>query len=95
MVRAAGRGDAGAQFVLGLRYHNGAGVPRDHAEAARWLRLAAEQGHAAGPVPRPAPYRARRGKARLFAQAQVREWPCNAISRLGRLWGGLNPVEAP
>ena len=27
-------------------YRNGEGVPQDDAEAARWLRLAADQGHA-------------------------------------------------
>ncbi len=35
-----------AQFVLGLTYDFGRGVPTDEAEAARWYRKAAEQGHA-------------------------------------------------
>ena len=30
----------------GTRYDNGRGVPQDDAEAARWYRLAADQGHA-------------------------------------------------
>jgi TPR repeat protein len=42
-VRAAA-GDAGAQNNLGLRYANGRAVPQDDAEAARWFRLAADQG---------------------------------------------------
>ena len=37
---------AGAQYNLGLMYANGEGVAEDDAEAARWLRLAADQGHA-------------------------------------------------
>jgi uncharacterized protein len=41
----AEQGDAEAQFFLGIMYRFGHGVPRDHAEAARWYRLAAEQGN--------------------------------------------------
>ena len=33
------------QYNLGLRYAKGEGVPRDFQEAARWFRLAADQGH--------------------------------------------------
>ena len=44
--KAAEQGDAEAQFNLGIMYHNGQGVPQDHAEAARWYRKAAEQGDA-------------------------------------------------
>jgi uncharacterized protein len=43
----AEKGDAGAQFNLGVMYHKGDGVPRDDAEAAKWYRKAAEQGNAA------------------------------------------------
>jgi len=35
-----------AQYSLGVMYANGLGVPEDDAEAARWFRLAAEQGNA-------------------------------------------------
>ena len=42
---AAEQGLALAEFNLGLKYDSGEGVPQDHAEAARWFRLAAEQGH--------------------------------------------------
>ena len=38
-------GVAGAQFNLGVMYAEGRGVPQDDAEAARWYRLAAEQGY--------------------------------------------------
>ena len=43
--RLAEQGDADAQYSLGYRYATGTGVPQDRAEAARWLRLAADQGH--------------------------------------------------
>ena len=42
---AAERGDAKAQFELGLMYEQGDGVDRNFAEAARWYRKAMAQGH--------------------------------------------------
>ena len=45
----ANQGDAAAQFNLGLMYANGEGVPENDAEAVRWYRLAAEQGHYQAP----------------------------------------------
>ena len=42
----AERGDPVAQNALAGLYYSGDGVPQDDAEAARWYRLAAEQGHA-------------------------------------------------
>ena len=41
---AADQGDASAQFILGLLYSHGEGVPQNYREAARLYRLAAEQG---------------------------------------------------
>src|SRR2546425_1106147 len=38
--------DAEAQFNLGVMYHEGRGVSQDDAEAAKWYRQAAAQGHA-------------------------------------------------
>ena len=43
----AERGDAAAQYWLGVRYANGRDVTRDHEEAVAWFRRAAEQGYAA------------------------------------------------
>ena len=37
-------GDAVAQYNLGVKYHEGQGVPQDYAEALKWYRKAAEQG---------------------------------------------------
>ena len=42
----ADQGHAYAQYNLGIMYANGYGVPEDDAEAVRWYRLAADQGHA-------------------------------------------------
>jgi len=42
----AQQGDAKAQWVLGLMYEQGEGVPQDFKEAVRWYRLAADQGNA-------------------------------------------------
>jgi hypothetical protein len=42
----ANRGNANAQYMLGLMYEEGRrGVPRDYGEAAKWYRKAADQGH--------------------------------------------------
>jgi uncharacterized protein len=39
-------GDANAQYNLARMYIDGSGVEKDARQAARWLRLAAEKGHA-------------------------------------------------
>ena len=39
----AEEGNVGAQFNLGVMYHNGWGVIQDYAEAVKWYRLAADQ----------------------------------------------------
>ncbi|MBF0158421.1 MAG: sel1 repeat family protein [Magnetococcales bacterium] len=46
MVYAANRGIALAQYMLGVIYDQGKGVPQDPAEAVKWFRMAAEQGYA-------------------------------------------------
>lgn len=57
---AAQKGNAEAQFQLGLMYHQGKGAPQDFAAAAEWYRKAAEQGIA----------RAQNNLAVLYAQGQ-------------------------
>lgn len=42
----AEQGNAEAQTLLGAMYWSGEGVPRDHAEAAKWYLRAAQQGYA-------------------------------------------------
>jgi TPR repeat protein len=44
VFRRAEKGDAKAQFVLGLKYDTGTGVRQDYAEAAKWYRKAKDQG---------------------------------------------------
>ncbi len=44
-ARAAGAGDARAQFLLGIKLESGIEVDRDPVAAAEWFRKAAEQGH--------------------------------------------------
>ena len=39
--------DAEAQFLLGVRYRDGTGVPQDDAEAVRWYRLAVDAANSA------------------------------------------------
>jgi TPR repeat protein len=46
MISLAEQGHASAQYALGVKYHNGLGVPKDHKTALKWYSLAAEQGHA-------------------------------------------------
>ena len=42
----AEQGDATAQFILGVMYHDGRGVTQDYKEAVKWHRKAADQGNA-------------------------------------------------
>ena len=42
----AEKGDAAAQYFLGLDYYFGKGVEKDQVEGVKWFRKAAEQGHA-------------------------------------------------
>jgi TPR repeat protein len=44
LYKQAEKGDAEAQFNLGLLYDRGREVPKDKSEALRWYRLAATQG---------------------------------------------------
>ena len=43
---SAANGDPQAQYNFGLMYENGEGAPRDHAQALKYFRWAAEQGFA-------------------------------------------------
>lgn len=44
LLNLAQNGNADAQLLLGVLYHDGIGVDKDSTLAARWLRKAAEQG---------------------------------------------------
>lgn len=61
--------EASAQFNLGVIYEEGRGVPKDAIEAAKWYRLAAEQGHAGAQAGLAAMYADGRGVAKDEAEA--------------------------
>ena len=65
----AERGDADAQYNLGVMYANGEGVARDYAEAVSWYRMAAEQGHAVAQNKLGVRYACGEGVARDYAEA--------------------------
>jgi TPR repeat protein len=44
-LEEAEHGPAESQYFLGYKYHYGDGIPRDKAEAIKWYKKAAEQGH--------------------------------------------------
>ncbi len=46
MKALAEQGNATAQFILGVMYLNGEGVPQDYAAAMEWYKLAVAQGNA-------------------------------------------------
>jgi TPR repeat protein len=46
--RLAGEGDAKSAYYVGLFHHNGFGVAKDDAEAAKWFRQAAERNETGG-----------------------------------------------
>jgi len=43
--KLADKGNAAAQYNLGVMHKNGKGVPQSYEEAAKWYRKAADQGH--------------------------------------------------
>ena len=45
LLEEAQRGNAEAQYLLGLSYYKGNGIKMDYKQAAEWYRKAAEQGH--------------------------------------------------
>ncbi len=45
-IKDAQNGNAEAQFKLAKSYYNGKGVEKDDAEAVKWLKKTAAQGHA-------------------------------------------------
>ena len=65
----ADRGDAEAQYRVGLMYEFGKGFPKDATQAVSWLRKAANQGHAAAQVELGVIYMSGEGVAKDDAQA--------------------------
>ena len=70
--KAAEKGDAVAQYNLGLRYVDGRGVAKDAAEAVKWFRKSAEQGNANGQFE--LGYRYESGKGITKNGAEATKW---------------------
>jgi hypothetical protein len=72
------QGDADAEWQLGVRYHNGEGVPHDDAQAVQWFLRAAEQGQATAQATLGAYYWAGRGVAQDLSRAYF--WSAIALA---------------
>jgi hypothetical protein len=84
---ASERGDPAAQFILGLLYANGQGVPQDYAEATHWFRKAADQGNANAQNNIGALYHNGQGVAQDHAEAM--RWYRKAADK-GEAWAQHN-----
>ena len=93
----AKQGDVNAQFMLGLLYIDGEGVPLDEAEATHWFRKVAEQGDASAQLYLSDMYADGRGgvprdkveEARWFRKA-VEQGEGNALDELGNRCAGCD-----
>jgi len=70
----AERGDANAQYNLGVLYDNGLGVPQDRVRAYMWLNLAAMQGRESAATIRDLVARLMTPVQISEAQKMAREW---------------------
>ena len=77
--KLANQGDADAQWRMGVRYHNGEGVPHDDAQAIQWYQRAAEQGHVTAQATLGAYYWAGRGVPKDLSQAYF--WSAVALAQ--------------
>ena len=68
-TKAANRGDAKAQNMLGAAYYEGRGVPQDYKQAALWYRKAANQGNAGAQYELGLAYERGRGVPQDYKQA--------------------------
>jgi hypothetical protein len=75
----AGQGDADAQWQMGVRYHNGEGVPRDDVQAMQWFLRAGEQGHVTAQATLGAYYWAGRGVPQDLSKAYF--WSALALAQ--------------
>jgi TPR repeat protein len=84
----ADRGDAEAQYQMGVRYDEGDSVPKDDAQAVQWFQHAAEQGQVDAQAHLGAYYWAGRGvpedlsKAYMWSMIAVAGGDENSKSRL-------------
>lgn len=59
------------EFSIGLLYARGQGVPKDYAEAAKWIQQAADKGHAEAQATLGGMFEQGKGEPQNFAQAAV------------------------
>ena len=64
----AEKGNAKAQYNLGICYHEGQGVAKDYVQAVNWFRKAAEQGFAAAQFALGSEYRKGEGVSKNIAE---------------------------
>ncbi len=67
----AKKGNAEAQYNLGVMYRAGRGVPQDYSEARKWYQLAAEQGNAIAQFNLGWMYASGKGVPQNYVQAQM------------------------
>jgi hypothetical protein len=77
--KLAAQGDADAQWQVGVRYHNGEGVPHDDVQAMQWFLRAAEQGHVTAQATLGAYYWAGRGVPQDLSKAYF--WSALALAQ--------------
>ena len=79
LLKLADQGDADSQWQMGVRFHNGEGVPHDDAQAMHWFQRAAEQGHVTAQATLGAYYWAGRGVHQDLSQAYF--WSALALAQ--------------
>jgi uncharacterized protein len=95
----AERGDARAQFNLGMMYEIGRGVPQNYAEMLKWYRKAADQGHALAQFNVGLQYSKGRGVPRDYAEGvkwfrkAADQGDVDAMGNLGYMY--LNGLGVP
>jgi hypothetical protein len=78
LQKLADRGDAEAQYQVGVRYDEGESVPKDDAQAVQWFQHAAEQGHVDAQAHLGAYYWAGRGVSEDLSKAYM--WSMIALA---------------
>ena len=97
--KLASQGDADAQWQMGVRYHNGEGVPRDDVQAMQWFLRAADQGHVTAQATLGAYYWAGRGvpqdlsKAYFWSALALAQGDENSKSRLEGLASQMTQAQ--
>jgi len=97
--KLADRGDAEAQWQLGVRYHTGEDVAHDDAQAMQWFQRAAEQGHVTAQATLGAYYWAGRGvpedlsKAYFWSAIALAQGDENSKSRLEGLASQMTQAQ--